>query len=169
MPTVVLQHIETIWTKTSRGGEGARRRNAVPEAVELPTLEAEHPFVLHHAVFGERNEFARVDRCLSADAFDDLGLKLLSIEIDEEQLSLRYHRDGFNFITSSPYPCKYPITLTHDAWGRLAYNARHSDCDTGDWWYEKHVFNIGWLEDWTPRVFLDGAPEKEYREMAQLR
>jgi hypothetical protein len=37
---IVVQKIKVVWTKASRGGEGARRRAAVPLAFELPAFPA---------------------------------------------------------------------------------------------------------------------------------
>lgn len=45
MTTLLIQHIETIWTKRSRGGDGARARNAVPETLELPAPPGVRPFI----------------------------------------------------------------------------------------------------------------------------
>lgn len=56
MPVSVVQILHTVWTKASRGGEGARRRNAVPEALPLPeplvTGEGAHRLHLIHFAEG---------------------------------------------------------------------------------------------------------------------
>ena len=53
-------------------------------------------------------------------------------------------------------------------WGRLSYNGRFSCADAGEWWYEKHVFNLGMdlrvPEDW----FTRGKPDYAYSQMEQL-
>jgi hypothetical protein len=56
MPITVVQIIRTEWTKASRGGEGARRRSAVPEALALPDqliVGREAPYRLHMIHFAE--------------------------------------------------------------------------------------------------------------------
>src|SRR5688500_13604450 len=58
---ILVQSIETQWTRASRGGSRAVKRNAVPEAVEFPFLESpEHASArLHHSLcYEERAGFA---------------------------------------------------------------------------------------------------------------
>ncbi|GAA0277132.1 hypothetical protein GCM10009527_086890 [Actinomadura nitritigenes] len=52
---IVVQWMRLYWTKNSRGGSGAIRRSALPEAFALP--EAEPPFV-HEVQLLERNGFS---------------------------------------------------------------------------------------------------------------
>lgn len=52
---IVVQWMHLYWTKSSRGGSGAIRRSALPEAFALP--EAEPPFV-HEVQLLERNGFS---------------------------------------------------------------------------------------------------------------
>ncbi|MBO2463539.1 hypothetical protein [Actinomadura violacea] len=51
----VVQWVRVYWTKDSRGGAGAVRRSALPEAFPLP--DAEPPFV-HEVQMLEWNEFS---------------------------------------------------------------------------------------------------------------
>ena len=52
-------------------------------------------------------------------------------------------------------------------WGRIRYNARHSDSD-GRWWYDQHVFNIGFFAQASPRIFLDTEPAHVYSKLDRL-
>ncbi|MEU4704635.1 hypothetical protein [Nonomuraea dietziae] len=52
---IVVQWVRIYWTKDSRGGPGAVRRSALPEAFPLP--EAEPPFV-HEVLMLERDDFS---------------------------------------------------------------------------------------------------------------
>lgn len=169
MSAVVIQHIETVWTKRSRGGDGARQRNAVPAALDLPSLSRDHLFVLHHATFHEHDSFARHDQLRSADAFADLKLRFLTLSIDGAALHVRFQRDGFNAATPSPFPYKDPFVLEPRQWARLVYNGRFTAWNTGMWSYEKHVYNIGWFDKWASDAFERTRPCSEYREMARLR
>lgn len=169
MNTVVIQHIETVWTKRSRGGDGARKRNVVPLALDFPSISRDCSFVLHHATFHEYDSFARQDQLRWTDAFADLELRFLTLSIDGAVLRVRVHRDGSNAATPSPFPYKDPFVLEPGLWGRLVYNGRFTAWNTGNWWYEKHVYNIGWFDEWTSDAFVKTKPHSEYREMARLR
>src|SRR5262249_28171941 len=57
--SMVIQLIKTLWTKKSRGGQGARQRNSVPTALRLPMPAFAAPFFLHRIDF---SQFANVER-----------------------------------------------------------------------------------------------------------
>src|SRR5687768_14971232 len=111
MPTVVIQHIETIWTKDSRGGNNARKRNAVPDALDLPAFVGDCQFALHHAKFDEHGLFVQQNRLITAHTFGELGLDFVSLTIDDDVLAVRFHRDGNNAATPSPFPHKDPFCV----------------------------------------------------------
>jgi hypothetical protein len=53
---IVVQTLETSWTKASRGGPAAARRNGTPKLLDLPALlpeRSEHDVVWHAVRFGE--------------------------------------------------------------------------------------------------------------------
>jgi hypothetical protein len=57
---ILIQQIETRWTKRSRGAPGSTPRNAVPDAARLPAerISAYGAVVAYHFVgYGERNDF----------------------------------------------------------------------------------------------------------------
>ena len=168
MLSLVIQHIQTIWTKRSRGGPAARLRNSVPDAVLLPGCPLGSEFVLHHAIYSEYAAFSQRDVSKSSDDFADLGLKDLSYMIDDDRLTIRYHRDGFNKAKQSPYPYKDALILNHDELGRIAYNGRYIGLYTGEWWYEKHVYNVAWLSQWSLDLFISNRPQAEFQEFSKL-
>jgi uncharacterized protein YbdZ (MbtH family) len=51
---IVVQWVRTSWTKRSRGGVAATRRNAVPVGFELPAVS---PPLVHEVVMGEHDDF----------------------------------------------------------------------------------------------------------------
>ena len=55
---VVAQWVSTEWTKLSRGGKAAARRNAAPVGFRLPAL---HAGVVHEIVMTERNDFEPIE------------------------------------------------------------------------------------------------------------
>lgn len=72
---VVVQWVRTSWTKRSRGGTEAARRNAVPTAFPLPILRT--PFV-HEVLTDEHDDFQphSTTRDGLPDSDDDLGVSL---------------------------------------------------------------------------------------------
>src|SRR5262245_8404066 len=69
-PVVVVQEVLTYWTKASRGGAEATRRNAVPEAVTLPLSHITTvglTGLLHKVAYRETDDFVRKDEPLQLD------------------------------------------------------------------------------------------------------
>ena len=59
---VLIQQIKTSWTKASRGGENARKRNAVPEVAKVPVqrIPADNLILVHHLLsYGEDKGFSK--------------------------------------------------------------------------------------------------------------
>src|SRR5689334_16711372 len=54
---IIVQEIITIWTKASRGGVGAARRNRVPRILPLPPVPPDAAVVHHVVTFSERDGF----------------------------------------------------------------------------------------------------------------
>ncbi len=63
---IVVQRIVTTWTKQSRGGAAAARRNGVPEAFALPTA-GRVGVVVHEVDAHERDDFASADTVRTLD------------------------------------------------------------------------------------------------------
>ena len=169
MAQVVIQHVHSIWTKQSRGGENARIRNAVPAAVALPPDLRPATFMLHHAEYAESSDFVQSNTVKSADDFAALDIRDLEITLTTDVLSVRFLRDGNNAACPSPYPHADVFALSESQWGRLTYNGRYTAWNTGNWWYEKTVYNIGWLSEVDRSVFVRTEPTCEFSEMARLR
>ena len=169
MAHVVIQHVHSIWTKQSRGGDGARIRNAVPAAAALPPDLLPATFMLHYAEYTESSDFVQSDTLKSADDFAALDIRDLEITLAADLLSVRFIRDGNNAACPSPYPHADVFTLSESQWGRLACNGRYTAWNTGNWWYEKSVYNIAWLSEVDRSVFVRTEPTCDFSEMARLR
>lgn len=61
--------------------------------------------------------------------------------------------------------------LMQGQYGRILWNERNTDYDTGEWYYQLHVYNMFYLEDKSFRadIFVVNQPNFEYRQLAQLR
>lgn len=169
--TLMIQVVRTIWTKKSRGGQGAAKRNSVPEVVpfagDLSAPDGSHAF--HLIDFDEREDFSPRETFSIKASAAVTGLGCVSLREKGEELEVTYgHRPE---VAGAPararrFHAATVMTLPKGAWGRVAYNGRFADADTGTWWYEKRVFNI--QNHSTGRPIFSGTPHAEHRDMAGL-
>lgn len=168
MSGIVIQHIQTIWTKASRGGEGARQRNLLPIAMELPHFSRLGQFYLHHVTFAEHNSFQPQERTDITRTFLELDLKVLALSV-RKSIQVRFHRDSYNAAKPTNYALHAPFELEQEQWAQIVYNGRFTDFDTGNWWYEKHAYNIGWFNPLERDRFVQTKPDTEFIELGILR
>lgn len=132
MNNIVIQHIETYWTKKSRGSPAAAWRNAVPEIFPISIPFELKSVILHEVNYHEHNHFKDpvIDyREIDKDQQRQLGFRF---DVIAESVSVsRFSRSGrhreFGF-------------LEPHAWLRVITNERVSIEHT--WTYYKHVYNI---------------------------
>jgi hypothetical protein len=169
-PQVIIQSICTTWTKTSRGGTGATRRNSTPDAYTLPDSAlhiSNAVFLLHTVNYREQNDFQQpgetVEQKERSNPFRYNCLKL-SLTEDILDVTLEWERSE-----GAPKRHAFPRTgfcVQNGQWGRVLYNLRAAW--EGNWVYKKHVLNIGLFPRSAPGIFLEGVPVHIYRDMAQL-
>lgn len=74
--------------------------------------------------------------------------------------SLFYRRDCLN---------ETAFVLRQGQYGRVSWNERRRDFDTGEWYYQMHIYNLFYLEKLLKEdVFLKCKPDFEYKQMAVL-
>ncbi|WP_344875250.1 hypothetical protein [Allokutzneria multivorans] len=156
----VLQLVRTSWTKRSRGGEEAARRNAAPVAFALPP-STRAPFA-HEVLMDEHDEFS--PRSTTREDVSDVGVQLREV-------------DGLLRVELVVSPYGMPkrrrrppaVRLARGEWLRWQVNYRFaSPCSCGGQWsYRMDTFNIA---HGTPsaEVFL-GEPSRHVSELAALR
>ena len=157
---VVVQWVRTSWTKRSRGGTQAARRNVVPTAFPLPIMRT--PFV-HEVLTDEHDDFQPHSTTHDGlpDSDDDLGVSLreaaglLRIELVVTPFGMprRWRR----------HPA---VHLTHGQWLRWQVNYRFTD-PNGEWRYRLDTLNISHGQAPTDQ-FL-GTPTHYVNELAILR
>ena len=176
-PQVVVQHIHTMWTKASRGGNGARIRNALPIALPLPLDVFVSPWTLHSINFYEHDAFTKKESVTKAASPEDLAIRVLRFTIHCDRLAVCFLRHPMNAATASRFPSDPPgreilevdaFALDPSQWGQLTYNGRFVDIDTGNWWYKQSVFNIGYCLKPAKDVFRTTRPASRFVELAQL-
>ena len=180
-PFVLIQRIDTTWTKASRGGQGAVQRNGTPAALPVPCFlgfhSSEFGFHVHRLWFAEQNGFVPTETVAVKRGHSwQEGCVLLTRDEDVVRVRFEYdhHKGGAPARrmvdpTGNLSPLSQEaFTLRLGEWGRVSYNGRFSHADTGEWWYEKVICNVGLSlrppADW----FSHGAPNYLYSQMAEL-
>lgn len=95
----------------------------------------------------------------------------------DQQRSGRPYRRGHNkdfWNRQSPFFGKdicneTAFVLSQNQYGRICFNKRNIDMDTGAWWYQLHIVNlIAHFGDLTAHLFTKRQPDFEYRQLADL-
>ncbi len=183
-PCGLVQVVQLHWGKSSRGGQAARNRNAVPQAFAVPAADlaaAGGHLCVSVTHWGERNAFTepflvRRERVAVADGFT---FGCVGVSPHPEGLLVRYQytrTDGgapdrwfFNWFTVAGESPGRPLVVRPGQWVRVCYNGRFSCIDSGNWWYEQSTVNVvcfGGEPD--GRVFIDREPAEELRVLADL-
>lgn len=172
---IVVQRLVTHWTKASRGAPAASARNATPEALALPAaLLSAEAACLHHAVdFREGRAFQPEERAGTDGHVSPMAPwlgKPCSVRFDlaPGRLDVSFRRDSDLGDGSGRPPDGPCFVLAPGQWGRVAFNGVFGDHDTGEWYYEKEVFNVAHVDAATADLFL-AAPTFACLHMARLR
>lgn len=169
----IIQAISTDWTKASRGGSNAARRNNVPEQIPIPTglgAVSAHSLVFHQVKYTEDDDFLepRLNR-VEVQAMPEEGSRYNNfLVVRPSDGTLRVVCEWGN-VPGAPkrYPTCTETVLQPDQWMRVRYNIRRSRGEE-QWIYEKWVFNVAIPATLSPRIFLDNEPSKVQSEMADL-
>jgi hypothetical protein len=168
---VVVQHIRTKWTKASRGGENARKRNAVPETARVPVqrIVGENLILVHHSLsypghraFQQPREEIRINPTVRP-------LVIGCVTIDhsaEEAIAAFLYNQGCGGAPDRGWARK-TLRLAAGEWGQIVYNGRFAGYDDY-WWYEKTVVNVGLFERLMPGVFTHREPICRFAAMGDL-
>ncbi len=169
---VVVQQIRTHWTKASRGGDNAVKRNAVPEAARVPIhrIVGDNLILVHHLLeYEERDGFSRPREEIRINpTVRPLVVGCVTIDHSENQaiMTFRYDR-GCGGAPDRGWTRK-TLRLVVNEWGQIVYNGRFSPVWEGNWWYEKMVVNVGLFERLMPGVFTKQEPTCRFAAMDEL-
>ncbi|MDE1464278.1 hypothetical protein [Spartinivicinus poritis] len=129
----IIQHIETYWTKESRGYPRAKQRNSVPEAFLMEEFPEVRGVFLSEVKYSEYSNFC--NPIVS-------GLKLINNN-QQRQLGFEFEKLGDELMVSmwdnGGYLKKAGL-LKKNTWLKVVTNERIPlECT---WAYYKHVYNI---------------------------
>ncbi|MFD8495324.1 hypothetical protein [Amycolatopsis sp. NPDC059657] len=124
-----VQWVRTSWTKASRGGAGAARRNAAPVAFPVLGTEPVHEVSMH-----ERDGF-EPRMCTSAHLPADVALRqgdgVLHVQLKASGFGRPYRRHR-----------PPPVALAPGEWLRWQINYRFVGCCDGSWSYRLDTLNF---------------------------
>lgn len=180
---VCVQQIGVVWTKASRGGEGAVARNKVPKALPFPsvTRAPQTPSLLlqvidfsegfpHTASEGFQNKRERDLQVMSVT--EPYCFKGVSACFFDGYLNVEYE-----YKWEQGMPWRYSTTnevarLESGQWCQVLFNGRYSSrryaYGESNHWYESTFINIGLFHYIETEMFLKTKPEKVYDRMAHL-
>ncbi|MEU6418183.1 hypothetical protein [Streptomyces spiralis] len=132
---ITVQWVKTSWTKQSRGGEAAARRNAAPLGFPLPRVPSE---LAHFVQMSERDDFE--PRSSQKD------LRELGVSLRDEGDRLRVLARVEPLFGLPPRPRRPPaVRLLPGQWVRWQLNYRFTSAlGIRGWSYWLDVFNIAY-------------------------
>src|SRR5258708_33652538 len=165
---IVVQELQTWWTKQSGGSPAADARNRTPRALVAPvTPEPLSTIVLHRVRFDESRAFAPAvldapPRGVSA------GHPAACISLREDGLHGLVVAFVWDFLLCGAprRPSGTPIHLREGDWCQVLHNGRHGS--DREWSYQSTVVNVAVLTKPIPSVFLDSKPVAISNHLADL-
>ncbi|WP_262060883.1 hypothetical protein [Streptomyces sp. STR69] len=158
---VTVQWVRTSWTKRSRGGEAAARRNAAPVGFLLPDGVASLVRTVHTVRMREQDDFTPCDG--RAERRD------VAVGLRETEGRLRVFPRVDPMFGLPPRPRRPPaVRLAPGQWVRWQLNYRFSSAaGVRDWSYWLDTFNVAYGPV-TVDVFL-GTPAFHVDEQGPVR
>jgi len=177
---IVVQVIHVTWDKSGRGGRAAEQRNQIPLALPLPDQLAPdigRHLLVHESHWDRSNEISSAIRAI--DVKDGFRFRCVSVRATNEGAALdwtwkewagippRRVRNDFG----DTVPASHRVDLSDNEWARARWNARFTSVDTGTWWYESVIANVGVIPDAEIPIdfFTRSDPVDDYSQLAHLR
>ncbi|MCA9070717.1 MAG: hypothetical protein KDA84_17425 [Planctomycetaceae bacterium] len=178
--TVLVQHILIRWSKSSRGGVLAERRNRIPRAFSLPSPEPRFDrterFTVHKIEFGESNQFHKPLHITVDPPLIDIPYRSrnCTVEANREFPVVRYeYRDGApprTYIDKEgiSVPVMKTFSIAENQWVQIEHNGRFSCRDFGIWSYEHEIINVAFTDPKNRAIFTTTQPTETYQQLADL-
>ena len=132
---VFVQLIWISWNKKSRGDEGARKRNQIPDAFLLPEPASEFQFT-QQIFSGGQPDFSLTER---RNESAELPANWLSLE--NNQLEINWSGNGYWAGMPNRKEMQKPFSLPLEEYLQVKVNGRKLSWD--DPWYEAHLEHPG--------------------------
>ncbi|MCM1091780.1 MAG: hypothetical protein NC092_09915 [Butyrivibrio sp.] len=195
---LVVQDICLSWGKEERGAACAEKRVEFPQAYSMDKLpNTFHGDVMVHRLYFRQKgllfQNLRMNEAYRFQAYTsvrDLNLTNLSVQSDSESYEVTFfcdehrshrpirrgHNKDYHNMESALYRHdilnETAFSLRQGQYGRVIWNERRIDYDTGEWYYHLHISNLMYALDSgeMPQkdIFLLGEPNFMYKQMAAL-
>ena len=193
---LVIQDICLSWGKRERGFVCAKKRAEFPVVYSLDKL----PEIFHGKVMVHRLDFLQKETMFQKlhmnnvypfqfyDSVHDINLTNLSIRTNLQNYEVAFfydqnrsgrpvrqgHNKDYHNIDSPLY--RHDIlnetvfSLKQGQYGRIIWNERKTDYDTGEWYYQYHIINLLHYMGKMIRedIFLNSRLDFEYKQIAKL-
>lgn len=183
---LLTQHIKVHWDKGLRGAPYSTARNQMPKAYDLPRgffddNPVGYPAHYVYLVQAQSGFSERMNRKDTMTEYENIRIGAMEMIHQGDAYELRYRYDLHRAIPArnkyDPQISMYvgldevAMTLGPHEYGRIIYNGRYTDYDTGSWYYNIDIMNIINLsEEKTPlHIFTSKEPDKSYHQIAFLR
>lgn len=183
---LLTQHIKIYWDKECRGAPYSTIRNQIDKAYSLPKGFFDynphglpsHYMYLIQSKSGFEKRFDRVDTISENKGIRIDAVQILN-EIADCEVRYRYcwHRGAiparkqFDYENGGDVDLdELAMTLKPNEYGRIIYNARYTDFDSGAWYYGLDIINIinNTEQDASLDRFIKNSPDKIYKQIAVL-
>ena len=163
---IIVQRIETTWTKRSRGMPEAKARNSVPKALNLPVLNSATKGLFIHEIHADESRNFE----LHQQSWHETDLmKYWSLNFREESSLLQvfftydYHEHGQPKRNAHRQPI---MKLDREAFACFYINGRFAYY-SGQF-YRQHFVNLAYVKSQTSDIFLSGRETKTVNKMVDL-
>ena len=153
---ILLQILETRWSKRSRGAPLASRRNATPEALPLPGQALQPaPVFCHRVRFDEEGRF--VGKVIEELALEALPKSRASVHFRPSAAELALSFRWSSLVGAPERPHGTTIRLRLGQWCRLLHNGRYGW--DNPWSYQGTVINVAFVARPSLDLFTSTPPD----------
>ena len=173
MGIVVIQEIETVWTKSARGGKRAILRNAIPEAVKIPynltdiiNIQRLYHSLRYNTNYKQRTQPTEDIRVSST--FHSITAGCVHVEGNNNLVLASFQ---YNIECGGAPNRKWlgkTLRIAPNEWGQMIYNGLFVYRGSHFWLCKKTVVNVGIFERITPGLFTRSAPTHRFSAMAEI-
>ena len=163
---IIVQRIETTWTKRSRGMPGAKARNSVPKAFNIPVFNSTTEGLFIHEIRADESHNFELHQ---QSWYETDLMKYWSLHFREESSLLRvfftydYYRHGQPKRNAHRQPI---MKLDREAFACFCINGRFTSY-SGQF-YRQHFVNLAYVKSPTSNIFLSRRKTITVNKMADL-
>ncbi len=186
---LLIQNIQLTWDKKERDTKGANARKQFSMAYPFPQTNIYDNIVLHYQSFYQcktkfLNTFYSKKNFFCYHSIEQVNLPNVTICQREKEYEIcfsyhygipyrRGHNKDYHNMQSQFYrkDCLNEIAfiLKQNQYGRMVWNDRTIDLDTGNWYYNIYIHNF-YVANKMPQknILVSHTPDFEYKQMVML-